>query len=669
MKKRQDLQGLRGIAISAVVLFHFFPDFFPNGYIGVDQFFVLSGFLMTMIFGHGQLITIKSTRTFYYRRIKRIIPLYLLMIVLVLAFVIVLLPSPFVSLNIESAIAATLLYKNMATRSDNNEYFMQLSQADDLFTHTWSLAVEMQFYLLVPFIFLLYQLKSVSRQWMILLAMEKVSFMYYSLANSNTAFNSVFCRVWQFGIGIIAFMLTTEQPQQSEEKVPLDETIGESDYDENEDRGTAHRIRLSYALLVALIASCLSPIVLPQGFLRPVATVLTGAMIVAGSRSQCELLTARWLVFLGDISYALYLIHWPVVICTKFYTPDHFQVCLVAISACVAMAWLISKTFEQYYLSLSAKGIFYLTFSLYTAIAVLIFSNDLIRNYLEPSTSISSLPQADKWTNISLDTAIDYNKRWNRDEYKNLVAGHCHPNTTEHGFCSFEKGGLHGHLNVLIIGNSYAANAAELIYDTFGNVSSNISKFSQSSCEVLVRSNTRCQKAFDSYLNYVKKLKPDVLLIVCRMFKMSERLNKSVSDDTILSEARSRLKEYSSVVKKRIFVLDAMSGVQSNHIGELNKRLEKQRNSTKSIEVMHSSPVENEKYINGQRRNAELAKSCPSCVFYTYVDALSDENGKMILHDPITKLSFFTGGSHLTAAGLERVRPVYERLAEELSNS
>ncbi|VDL68387.1 unnamed protein product [Nippostrongylus brasiliensis] len=83
MKKRQDLQGLRGIAISAVVLFHFFPDFFPNGYIGVDQFFVLSGFLMTMIFGHGQLITIKSTRTFYYRRIKRIIPLYLLMIVLV----------------------------------------------------------------------------------------------------------------------------------------------------------------------------------------------------------------------------------------------------------------------------------------------------------------------------------------------------------------------------------------------------------------------------------------------------------------------------------------------------------------------------------------------------------------------------------------------------------
>ncbi|VDL79910.1 unnamed protein product [Nippostrongylus brasiliensis] len=277
----------------------------------------------------------------------------------------------------------------------------------------------MQFYLLVPFIFLLYQLKSVSRQWMILLAMEKVSFMYYSLANSNTAFNSVFCRVWQFGIGIIAFMLTTEQPQQSEEKVPLDETIGESDYDENEDRGTAHRIRLSYALLVALIASCLSPIVLPQGFLRPVATVLTGAMIVAGSRSQCELLTARWLVFLGDISYALYLIHWPVVICTKFYTPDHFQVCLVAISACVAMAWLISKTFEQYYLSLSAKGIFYLTFSLYTAIAVLIFSNGM---------------------------------------------------------------------------------------------------------------------------------------------------------------------EYSSVVKKRIFVLDAMSGVQSNHIGELNKRLEKQRNSTKSIE-------------------------------------------------------------------------------------
>ncbi|VDP00509.1 unnamed protein product [Heligmosomoides polygyrus] len=81
-KKRSDLQGIRGIAIVAVLLFHYFPKIFPNGYIGVDQFFVLSGYLMTMIFAGSKSSIIKSALSFYYRRVKRIIPLYLLVIVL-----------------------------------------------------------------------------------------------------------------------------------------------------------------------------------------------------------------------------------------------------------------------------------------------------------------------------------------------------------------------------------------------------------------------------------------------------------------------------------------------------------------------------------------------------------------------------------------------------------
>ncbi|EPB77940.1 acyltransferase [Ancylostoma ceylanicum] len=109
--RRNDLQGVRGIAIIAVLLFHFFPKTFPNGHVGVDQFFVLSGFLMSMIsnrqkkFGHHEIAS------FYCRRVKRIAPSYLL-----------------------------------------------VAKAEDLFTHTWSIAVEMQFYLIFPLIFVIYKI-------------------------------------------------------------------------------------------------------------------------------------------------------------------------------------------------------------------------------------------------------------------------------------------------------------------------------------------------------------------------------------------------------------------------------------------------------------------------------------------------------------------------------
>ncbi|KAK6018497.1 hypothetical protein OSTOST_15913 [Ostertagia ostertagi] len=79
-KNRRDLQGIRGIAISAVVLFHFFPKYFPNGHIGVDQFFVLSGFLMSMVTEREKRFRGREIANFYYRRLKRIVPLYLLVL-------------------------------------------------------------------------------------------------------------------------------------------------------------------------------------------------------------------------------------------------------------------------------------------------------------------------------------------------------------------------------------------------------------------------------------------------------------------------------------------------------------------------------------------------------------------------------------------------------------
>ncbi|KIH46928.1 acyltransferase [Ancylostoma duodenale] len=150
IEKRLDIQGLRGWAVTSVVLFHFFPNHFPNGYIGVDMFFVISGFLMSMILRRTKDLNFESFCSFYYRRIKRIMPLYYLVMNCILISLFSLLPLPFREINIKSSRRAILLITNIRKVDPAQSYSKMLSNAEDLFTHTWSLCVEMQWYLSSP---------------------------------------------------------------------------------------------------------------------------------------------------------------------------------------------------------------------------------------------------------------------------------------------------------------------------------------------------------------------------------------------------------------------------------------------------------------------------------------------------------------------------------------
>uniref|UniRef100_A0A1I7TXB0 Acyl_transf_3 domain-containing protein n=1 Tax=Caenorhabditis tropicalis TaxID=1561998 RepID=A0A1I7TXB0_9PELO len=153
--KRLDLQGIRGLAILSVLGFHFYPSYFPNGYLGVDQFFVLSGFLMCMLLTKTENMPVLSAFIhFYSRRFKRILPLYFLIILCSTAALYLFFPETAIAQNQSSAIKALLFVSNRP-RTGEEDYFEKLSLAVDLFTHTWSLSVEIQFYFIVPFIFVI----------------------------------------------------------------------------------------------------------------------------------------------------------------------------------------------------------------------------------------------------------------------------------------------------------------------------------------------------------------------------------------------------------------------------------------------------------------------------------------------------------------------------------
>ncbi|EPB77274.1 acyltransferase [Ancylostoma ceylanicum] len=297
-EKRLDIQGLRGWAIVLVLLFHFFPDYFPNGYIGVDMFFVISGFLIAMILRRSDSLDMEAFRSFYYRRIKRILPLYYLAIACILIALFLLLPSSYRSMNIDSSRRAIILISNIKKVEDMDaKYQKMLQNAEDLFTHTWSLCVEMQWYLLVPLIFVAQRFATAWEKTFftgelgnfpgILAMLEEFylgvaisSIVFYLLVDDMNSFYCVLARIWQFCCGVLALLMQNEEPAK---ELPQPEKIALLDSETCDDE----------ALILGLVSSILVAVAAyhlfekyyltwpPQGVLSMLAVLVAVCAILA----------------------------------------------------------------------------------------------------------------------------------------------------------------------------------------------------------------------------------------------------------------------------------------------------------------------------------------------------------------------------------------------------
>lgn len=340
---RPDVDGLRAVAVLPVVIFHAFPDLIPGGFVGVDIFFVISGYLITGILLRALNKNQFSLLGFYGRRIKRIFPALITMMTAVfLLGWLVLLPDEFEQLGKHIAAGAAFVL-NLSLFIDTNLYFGAIEAP---LVHLWSLGVEEQFYLVWPL--LLWATWRLGRWQVALLGAISVVSFYLNVASVHEdplqAFYLPSSRLWELSLGgLLAFASQNKSAHGGHEalpaRVPRAGLFGDN-----------ARANLGMLLLLGSFAFLHKKLEFPGWWaLAPVFGAVL--LISAGPDSfiSRRILSHRWMVFVGLISYPLYLWHWPLLSLAhtmdwREYTPM-LRVFLIALS--FVLAWATYRFIER----------------------------------------------------------------------------------------------------------------------------------------------------------------------------------------------------------------------------------------------------------------------------------------------------------------------------------
>ncbi|RWK60067.1 acyltransferase family protein [Mesorhizobium sp.] len=337
MKYRRDIDGLRAVAVLPVVLFHFGISAIPGGFTGVDIFFVISGYLITGSLlddlERGQF----SIISFYWRRARRILPALIFVTLLTcIAALFILLPSDLHEFSL-SVIAASTFWSNIYFWKTSN-YFSIDAELRPLL-HTWSLSVEEQYYIFAPILmFLIY--RYFAKRWLtILLPIILGSFVLAVMATwlaPNAGFYLLPTRVWELMLGAV-LMLKRPPPLSNRFLMEL--------------------VGLAGFGLLAIGFFAISESDPFPGYNALYPCLGTALLIYVGQNSPSttatRILEVRPLVWIGLISYSLYLVHWPINAFAHYLSlqkldPSMTVAMTVASFALAAFSWkYIEQPFRQ----------------------------------------------------------------------------------------------------------------------------------------------------------------------------------------------------------------------------------------------------------------------------------------------------------------------------------
>ncbi|UPZ16061.1 acyltransferase family protein [Flavobacterium humidisoli] len=416
---RTDIDGLRAIAVLAVIFFHF--GFFSNGYLGVDVFFVISGYLITTIVYRESKENKFSVTNFYIRRVRRIIPLVLLILTLTIVIgVIVMLPDDLENLA-QSVVATNFFANNILQLITTHDYWNIVNEYKPLM-HTWSLGVEEQFYFIYPILFLIFgnskKVKYILPLLILLSAISVLLFFFYS--DTNSKFYLIQYRFWELSFGGIGAILTINKNLNGKYK---------------------------FAFLISLLSVFFIRISNDWKILFAVLTTL--GLLITSNKNQDKfssfILENKLMIFIGKISFSLYMWHQVVLAFYRYTISDSItiEVFLLLFIIIIIFSILSYYFVEQIFrdkkiisLKLLLSGVLFLSFAT-TAISLIIYKNAGVVNDV-PELEITK-------NNVKRNMHALYNDRI----YK-----------LDKNFTDVKK------VKILIIGNSFARDWANILLES-----------------------------------------------------------------------------------------------------------------------------------------------------------------------------------------------------------
>ena len=294
---RAEVDGLRAVAVIAVIASHLPEKFLQSGFLGVDVFFAISGYVVTAsLLGQPRSGLLQLYVEFLSRRVRRLLPALTLCVAV--TGIVVLATDPFPRHSIETGLAALFGFANIVLFMFELDYFSP-SSLFNAFTHTWSLGVEEQFYVVFPmFVWLFYfrlhgtSFRPLAIAMLLGGGLSVALFAVLYPQHQAAAFFLMPARIWELGVGALVFLASrrTQSPRWQRFLRP------------------AAPLALA-ALLLCFLA--------PESLAVPAtvaAVLLAGLLLAADARSlAARALMLRPVVYIGRISYSLYLWHWPII--------------------------------------------------------------------------------------------------------------------------------------------------------------------------------------------------------------------------------------------------------------------------------------------------------------------------------------------------------------------